>query len=246
MIRGLYTAATGMLTGSKKVDVIANNISNVDTDGYKKDIPVSGSFREVLTKRINDDTLGNKNIGTINYGSYVDQVYTIHSQGQLYQTDNNLDFAIQGDGYFEVETGEGVVYTRNGSFNRNSQGYLVDGQGNYVLGENGRIYIENDDISVDDRGSIFSDGVYIDRLRLVDFEDKTSLVKQGDNYFSQDGGAAPAQASIRQGFLEKSNVNPVDEMVEMISVMRNYETSQRMIKMQDQTLDKAVNEIARF
>src|SRR5690554_6574914 len=126
MLRGLYTAGTGMLTQRKRLDVLANNIADANTHGYKKDRVTLESFSEVLVSRINDGSrIPSNPVGSINYGVHLDQTHTNHYQGQLEYTGEPLDFALTGDGFFAVQTPDGIRYTRNGSFSRDENGFLT-------------------------------------------------------------------------------------------------------------------------
>lgn len=248
MIRGLYTAATGMITESMRTDVIANNVANVNTTGYKKDEMISTEFEAMLLKRINDgqDT---PEVGALGRGAWVDEIATIQDQGALKQTGNTYDLSIQGEGYFVIETPQGERYTRNGSFTRSSAGELVTMEGARVLSANGRpINIPGGaNVTVDAQGRIAVDNQDIAALGFVDFADRRALLKIGDNLFSPQEGQVPVAATgtIAQGSLEASNVNTVAEMVKLINAYRTYESNSKALVTQDSLLDKAVNEVGR-
>jgi len=246
MIRSLYTATSGMLTESKKLDIISNNLANVNTTGFKKDELVTKAFDDFLVYRI---SAGEPpvNIGVINPGVGVNEIYTNFYQGSLLETHNPLDLAISGGGYFAVETPNGIRYTRDGSFLLNKDNLLVTKEGYPVLGENGYITLGSGNISINEKGEIYLNDELVDRLKLVDFEDPNVLRKQGDNLFYTEGDVSEKEADgrIMQGFLESSNVNAVKEMVDMITVLRTYESNSKIVQSLDQTLDKAVNEIGR-
>lgn len=249
MQRGLYIAGTGMMVNRRLMENVTSNITNVETTGYKKNYLVTHSFDEVLVERLNDgDGVRRYYAGPLTWGTLVDQKYQDFSQGPLENTTLSTDLAIVGDAFFAVETPNGERYTRSGAFNLTVEGYLCDPEGNYVLGENGRIYVGGDDFSVNTNGEISVNGEYIDRFRLVSFADNNSLRSQGDNLFAateapiEDGNGA----QVRQYMLENSNVNTAQEMVDMITTYRAYESNQRMLKMIDETLGKGVNEIGRL
>jgi flagellar basal-body rod protein FlgG len=250
MIRGLYTAASGMLAQTKVMDVLANNLANVNTVGYKKDIVVLSSFPNVEAMREGGDNVPpDRKVGRIEYGVLIDTFHTVFEEGPLMETTGKLDFAIEGNGFFVVNTPQGERYTRDGAFTMNADGYLVTKDGHIVLGENGPIRLSPGDVSVDEKGNIINNGQLVDRLRIVDFSDYNALRKQGDNLFYLDNAVntqiVSATGRIRQGYLEESNVNSVKEMVNMISVMRNYESNQKVVTAFDETLGKAVNEVGR-
>ncbi|SNX53535.1 flagellar basal-body rod protein FlgF [Thermoanaerobacterium sp. RBIITD] len=247
MLRGLYTASSGMIAQQKIMDVLSNNLANVNTTGYKKDSVVTSAFPGfMVTKSGGDNVPYDGNVGRMNYGILVDTFNTNFSEGAIQETKGKLDFAIDGTGFFEISTPQGMRYTRDGSFTLNSNGYLVTKDGYNVMGQNGPIRLTEGDISVDNFGNITLNGQNVDRLNIVDFNNYNTLRKEGNNLFFNVGGQAiPSNATIKQGYLEGSNVNSVDEMVNMINVMRIYEANQKIALAFDETLDKAVNEVGR-
>ncbi|HAA63776.1 MAG TPA: flagellar basal-body rod protein FlgF [Thermoanaerobacter sp.] len=250
MLRGLYTASSGMITQTKIMDVLANNLANVNTVGYKRDVVVTSSFPNFeVTRHGGDNIPPNGKIGRMDYGVLVDTFHTNFEEGAFSQTNGKLDLAIDGNGFFVVNTPNGQRYTRDGSFTLSKDGYLVTQEGYIVEGENGPIQLSQGDISVDEMGNIINNGQLVDRLRIVDFDNYDGLRKEGNNLFFIDNSAnvqvIPATGKIKQGFLEQSNVNSVKEMVNMISVMRNYESNQKVVIAFDETLGKAVNEVGK-
>ncbi len=248
MIRGLYSSAWSMKTVQRKMDVVTNNISNVNSTAFKKDIVVFGSFPEILTARI-DSISGRTNIGTMNLGHDVDEVHTDFSEGSIENTANPYDFAIVGSpsAFFVVGEGAdgGTYYTRNGSFKINSNRELVTSEGYRVMGQDGPIVLENTEFSVDKDGSIILHGDIAGRLLIREFANPETLRKQGNCLLTETDETVVAEFSgeILQGAVEISNVNIIKEMVDMINVMRLYEANQRMITTQDNTLERAVNDI---
>lgn len=255
MIRGLYTAASGLLAQLVQNDLAANNLANVNTAGYKKDLPTFRTFPEVLIERLNDPDAGTSFnsaaqppiIGQLGTGVALERVYTVHQPGSLRETDNPLDLAIDGDGYFVIQTPQGERYTRNGAFHLDSSRQLVTLDGHPVLGEMGPVVIQRENFAINEDGQVVVDGTIVDRLRLVMPADPSLMEKQGNNLFAvqQNQNLPGATARIRAGFLEMSNVNPVEEMVNIITVMRAYEANQKVIQAHDNLLDKAVNEVGR-
>ena len=248
MLRGLYTATTGMTVQRAKMDVLTNNIVNASTTGYKKDNLLSSNFEEVLIERIGDPYLVNtsEEVGPYSFGTHIDEVYTDFSQGSIEPTETQTDLAITGDGFFAVETPDGERYTRAGNFCVNQEGYLVTADGYYVLGENGRINVGSGEFSVDGEGNIVSGDEARGTLRIVRLEETDGLRKQGDNLYYVFSGEAPADAEdfkIMQGYLESSNVDIATEMVDMITVYRAYEANQKILTMTDETLGMAVNNL---
>lgn len=247
MIRGIYAAASGMVAESIRNDVTANNLANVNTAGFKKDVAVSRDFASVLIKRINDGA-ETPTIGTLGSGAQIDEIATIHSGGAVRATGNAFDLAIDGKGFFAVQTANGVRYTRNGSFTKSAQGELVNSEGNRVLGQNGPVRINGGQMNISDDGSISVDGVQIDRLRVVDFANEKQLQKEGNSLYTAPEGTQTQTATgqVKQGYLEMSNVNVISEMVNMISGFRAYEVNGKVVQSHDQLLDKAVNEVGRL
>lgn len=253
MIRGLYTACAGMLAQLGRQDVIANNIANVNSTGYKRDVAVCESFPQMLMQRMGElETAGEQvkplspqPIGTVGTGAVIAQIATDYSAGNLQKTENSLDLAIAGEGYFVVQTPQGERYTRDGAFKLSDEGVLITSQGYAVLGRDGPIRAQGGNLVVDENGNVLAGGEMVDTLRVVGFDDQAMLVKTGDNLFNSDNGAARdiPQPRVLQGYLESSNVNAVKEMVELINVVRAYEANQKVIQAHDQMLDAAVNRV---
>lgn len=245
MVRGLYTAATGMMVQRNKMDVLTNNLVNAETTGFKKDTLVTTTFDEEIIKRLNDPAVnvyGGIEVGPYSYGTHVDEMVTDFTDGSFEQTGVPTDLAISGDGFFVVETDEGVRYTRSGNFSIDGNGYLVNADGHYVLGTGGRINIGTTEFDVLANGVINVDGRNVGRLRIETFEDKGVLRKEGNNlYYAYGGATIPANgAVVRQGVQELSNVNVVDEITDMITVYRKYEASQKIVSITDESLGLAV------
>jgi flagellar basal-body rod protein FlgG len=249
MLRALYTAGTGMLTQMKHMDVTGNNMSNSNTGGYKADRAVSVSFEDMLVKRTNDNGKSGQSpvVGPLNTGIYMDEVVTQHSQGPLEQTGKSTDLAIQGGGFFTVETQDGPRYTRGGSFFIDSEGYMTIDDGYRLMGKNGTVQPGTENITVNPYGDVYADNVYLDTLQMVSFPDTTQLVKEGSLLFQNNGAAAGEFAGeVAQGYLEGSNVDLTSELTQMMSFIQNYNSNQRIIRMLDETLAKTVNEVGRI
>lgn len=251
MLRGLYTASSGMITETKVMDVLSNNLANVNTTGYKRDSVITSAFPDYMFTRNGGDNIPpGGQIGKMDYGILVDTLHTNFQEGALSETKGKLDFAIDGNGFFVVDTPNGQRFTRDGSFAMSKDGYLVTQEGYYVEGLNGPIKLSEGNISVDEAGNIINNGQNIDKLNIMDFNNYDGLRKEGDNLFYIDNAVLsvqiiPSTGRIKQGYLEESNVNPVNEMVNMISVMRTYESSQRVVTAFDETLGKVVNEVGK-
>lgn len=254
MVRGLYTAAMGMNVQAKRLDLVSNDLANAGTTGYKKDVASISSFKEEYLARLNDHQNFEPNnaiIGKITYGAKIDGVYTDFSQGSVVATNLETDFAIQGDGFFTVQTPNGPAYTRDGNLSINQFGQLVTKEGYSVMGEEGAIELGEDYFSqgqqlvIKENGEVYVGNNYIDTLDMANFEDPNSLQKMDDNLYTSNGQRVPFTGNIIQNFLEVSNVNTVSAMVDMITVARAYEMNQKMVQTQDNLLGKAVNELGR-
>lgn len=256
MVRGLYTAYTGMVNQQKRLDTITNNLANASTTGYKKEGMTSRAFDEVLTYRVKDLTtpIFANNIGSMSLGVKIGETYTDFSQGSYQETGNTYDIAVEGNGFFSIlftdkNGNESVKYTRDGSFTTDADGYLRTKDGDYVLGEGGVIQIPANSakVAINELGEIYADGEYIDTLAVTDFEDYNYLSKYGENMYDlvEGGTETETDCIIRQGYLEASNINVVTEMVEMINLSRAYESNQKLIQTMDDMLNKSVNQVGR-
>lgn len=346
MNRGLYIAGTSLMANQKRLEVLANNLSNVNTKGFKKDFALTESFPEVLMTKIgsdpNRDTLVGGNeiiygtdgeihtaytpngyfvvetpigpsyvkdirfiidnegylktqyksdlgeyktdvenyltdgrgnllaavgdmeellqgivyypnprvIGTMNGGVKFQKIVTDFTQGEIIETSGNFDLALSGLGFFKVQGDDGeIYYTRDGSFTLNNNGELITSDGRQVLGFGGPIIINGEDLTITSSGQVIVDGVNAGTLDIVDINNKEFLRKIGDNYYRIIDGEVAEEAAfegeVLQGYLEGSNVNSINEMVEMITLLRNQEACQKAIRVQDEMLEKSANEIGR-
>ncbi len=208
-------------------------------------------------------------VGKLGTGAEVNEVYTEFEQGSLQSTENPFDLGLEGNGFFTVAVERGERYTRDGGFTLNKDGYLVTKNGNLVLGENGPIQVQANNFMINEKGEVIVNSalspeprdvvgmannnweqpVVIDRLKIVEFENMREIKKEGDSLYREtdlSGPALPAaEFKLLQGFLEKSNVNVVREMVDMIEVQRSYEANQKTIMTHSDTLGRLINEVAR-
>ncbi len=259
MVKGLYTAYTGMLHQEHRMDVLTNNLANADTNGYKKEGATAQSFDALLAYKIKDATEGYrtaKRIGSNNPGVKIGEGYTDFSEGPLKETGNTFDLALTDKGFFAVEfvnrEGESSTkYTRDGNFTLDADGYLRTQDGDWVLDPEGqRIKISTTagETQINIGGQIIQDGNVVATVGVTDFEDYDYLKRYGENYFEPVEGATEteAPAQIYAGFLETSNISIVDEMVSMITVARAYESNQKIITTIDGTLDIAANQLGKI
>ncbi len=263
MVKGLYTAYTGMLDAQNRMDILTNNLANADTNGYKKEGATTQTFADEMAIRIKDTSYYGlpKRLGTMSMGVHIGETYTDYTQGNYKVTDNLTDFALDGDGFFAISYTDkagntSVKYTRDGAFAINRQGYLVTKDGDYVLnaagamGSNPNAYIQvnpNEKIRVDENGNIFQDDQLVATIGVVNFEDYNYLAKYGENLYDlvEGGTVIASDAIVNQGCIEASNVNIVSEMVDMITIARAYQAGQKIINTADSMLDKAVNQVGK-
>lgn len=266
MVKGLYTAYTGMMEEMRRMDVMSNNLANADTTGYKKEGTVNSAFEDQLAIKIKDtsEAMSSKQIGSVHLGVKVGETYRDHSQGSFIVTDNTYDLALDGEGFFAVsftnkDGATSVKYTRDGAFTVNTDGYLMTKDGDFVLNSNGARNVAagqgnyvrvdpNEDVIIDETGRIYQQNRQVAQIGVVDFVNYDYLEKYGENLYdlAQGGQAQASTAKVNQGCLEASNVNVVSEMVDMITITRAYEANQKIIQTIDETLDKAVNTVGRI
>jgi flagellar basal-body rod protein FlgG len=240
MIQGIYTASTGMTALAQKQEQIANNLANVNTMGFKQ----SGLFTIAYQNLVKDDNgrvFANRDIKA-------DQVYVDYSEGTMRQTDGDLDLCIKGTGFFKVVTDAGIRYTRNGAFSLDPQGILITGDGSKVMGTDGFIRVEpNEKVRISETGEVIQNGYTKGFIKIVDFQKPYELRRTGNSYFSPVNVEAVELQSqgylLRQGYLESSNVDMIRNMVQMIATHRNYESSQKALHAQDETLEMAVSQV---
>lgn len=282
MIRGIYTGASGMVAQQHRLDTISNNLANVDLNGYKSDTSIHKAFPEMLIRRLSDNgqytfPMGSVDtapiVGKLGVGVAQNEVFTVFTQGALKQTENPFDLAMEGKGFFAIDTPLGERYTRNGAFTLGKEGMLLTKEGFPVMGQNGPIHIKENNFVIDQQGRIFVNKAFvddpnrlvsmqenqweeteqIDTLRMVNFDQERYIRKQGSSLWAatpDSGEAIELEGNntpkIHQGFVEGSNVNPVIEMVKMIEVNRAYEANQKSITNQETLAGKLINEGVRI
>ena len=275
MVKGLYTAYTGMINEQHRMDVLTNNLANANTNGYKKEGATAQAFKEQLALKIRDYTDAPntaRGLGYITPGVKIGEGYVDWSEGPMKETGNTFDLAIGGYGFFGVEytnkainierdtAGQtDIMYTRDGNFTLTREGMLVTQDGDPVLNSGGSpITIDpTADAYIDVKGNIIQNGRIVQTVGVFDFEKTVypdgrisydNLEYYGENFYIPVDAEqiAPQNFSVYSGFLEQSNVSVVDEMVTMIAVQRNYDTNQRMITTIDGTLDIAANQLGRL
>lgn len=249
MFQGFYNATSGMLTQNRNLNVISNNMGNVYTPGFRSDKYMATTFREVLMSRIgNKDKTNPSPLGYMAMIRASDETVTDYTTAGYSPTRSALDFALSGDGFFCIQSQNGTVYTRNGSFTLDDQGYLYLPTIGRVLGENGPIYMGTDKFTVDSRGNIYSEdgNTRFGCLRIVDFDDyDAQLIKETGNVFVAPNGGARAATDVKvvNNALEDSNVDAVKEMVNMMSGQRALQSSSQVMKIYDQLIGKIVSQL---
>lgn len=258
MLKGLYTAHTGLRNEQNRMDVMTNNLANASTVGFKKEGATSQSFGSVLAVKVKDASVGltrRQYIGWNNPGVKIGENYTDYTQGSFRITDNPLDVALDGEGFFAIEftnkAGEtSTKYTRSGDFTMTTDGFLVTNEGDYVLDENSRRIQLNplEAVTIRTDGSIVQGDAVVARIQVADFADYNYLEKYGETYFQPVEGAemTVSTATVNAGILEMSNVQVVSEMVNMIAITRQYESNQKVMQTYDSSLEIAVNQLGKL
>ncbi len=246
MFKGFYMAASGMLTQSRVLNTISNNMANASTPGYKGDTLATTTFGDILINRTGNK---DKSVYTpLNNSSMIktaDELVTNYKEGALEFTDRKLDFAINGNGFFQIQTANGEnKYTRNGSLNIDGDGYLCLQHIGRVMGENGPIQLETDKINVSEEGSITHSetGESLGKIRLVNFTDYTQVQKVDEGMFETTNplNTVAMEGRLKQGALERSNVQAMDEMMAMMASQRAFQSAGQIAKEYDQLMGKAV------
>jgi flagellar basal-body rod protein FlgG len=224
MILQMTEVVQGGLRQERKLEAIANHLANATTTGFKCDVL---SFDAVFRANM-----------TIDF-----------TPGDIQQTGNPLDIALKDEGFFKIQTSQGIRYTRNGTFTLDKDNVLVTLDGDPVLGETGPIMIDGKEVSVNQTGDVMVDNQVVDRLNIVSLALEENLEKEGASRFvyrgDQDDETAPENLNVVQGALERSNVSPVMEMTRMIETLRSYESYQKMLQAYDETDSRLINEIGK-
>jgi flagellar basal-body rod protein FlgG len=229
MVKGLYDAGQHLYSQMRSIQIVANNLANINTTGYKREVP----FAEIIARAENQNN----------------SQLTDFTSGTLVETENPLDLAITGRGLFMIKTDNGIELTNNGKFQISEEGFLVNGQGNKVMSKNGEVNINEEMISSKDSlvitktGEIKIGDVFIDQLVVANVEDQSMLQRTADQNFivinDEVQIADDTKFEIHQGYIEESNVNPILEMQAMIQINKDFEASQKIIGSLDQMMSKS-------
>ncbi|TMN21972.1 flagellar hook-basal body protein [Lentibacillus cibarius] len=262
MLRGFYTATSGMIAQQRRQEALSNNIANANTPGYKADQPVVRAFPEMLMYRMGKQHVPIERpvqdpIGSLHTGVYVQENVPNYGQGDVRDTGNSTDLALRNESlpdetgslFFTVQNADGERrYTRNGNFTVDGNGFLTTQQGYYVLDEAGApVQTGGMDFDVTEQGVVQADG-QATPLGIAYTDNANTLTKEGSGLFRGEAGGIPAGAgyTVRQGALERSNLDATQAMTQMMESYRTFETNQRVLKAYDKSMGKAVSEIARL
>ncbi|GGE85155.1 flagellar hook-basal body protein [Priestia taiwanensis] len=273
MLKGLYTATSGMISQQRKTEMLTNNLGNVNTPGYKAEQSTMRAFPELLMERYKQDGVPNTKhqtrtpIGGLHTGVYMQETIPKFVQGALRETNRKTDVALvdgnvpgaegrNGALFFAVMHPDGIQrYTRNGNFTIDSQGYMTTNDGMYVLDEaNNRIQLSSAEATIREDGTITDGERLVGRIKVVYANNPYALQKDENGLFRTVGGqplpnaaeAANVTYNVRQGYVESSNVDMSQTMTDMMVAFRSFEANQRIIQAYDRSLEKAVNELGRI
>jgi flagellar basal-body rod protein FlgG len=240
----MYSALSGNLAAMNRMDIISNNLANVNTPGFKKD---KMTFEGMLSSVTNPPAVPPST--TADPILQKSNVYIDYVAGPVSQTGNTFDMAIDGDGFFVVNTPDGLAYTRQGNFRLSADGTLVTTDGFAVQGQGGPIRISGNRIEIDSKGVVMADGTQAGTISMVDFPKPYALTKTGSAMFVPENPetvAQPATGELRQSHLEGSNVETITEMVQMIETSRYFDACQRAILSFNDMTSKAANDLGRL
>ncbi|MFP4481841.1 MAG: flagellar basal-body rod protein FlgF [Thermovirgaceae bacterium] len=256
MFRGIYDAASAMLVQQYGVDVTANNLANAETSGFKKQLAVAESHPEAVLVKTENGRWGSSRktpLGETALGVVMSETATEVSPGPLQETENPLDCALTGDGFFQIIDEEGdIFYTRSGNFTLNDEGQLVTPSGMMVAGAGGPIVAgDAETVSIRDDGMVFADGEELGRFAVFRFAEPSFLHRRGENLFSETLASGPAEAvadediRVASGVVEGSNVNIVEEMTKMITASRAYEAVSKAFDSEAETARQMIQAFGR-
>ena len=248
MFKGFYHLTSAMLSQGRRLDVVSNNMANVSTVGYKSDLYTDSTFREYIVSRIgNTDKSNRDEIGNSSYILAPSVLYTDYTQGAVEPTGMPLDFALMADGFFAIRTADGVAYSRNGSFSFDNEGYLCLPDEGRVLDMAGNpIRLGTDNFVVNSAGEFFGeDGEFLAQLGVYTFADNNTLERNPRGLFEGAGAQATGEVEVLWQYVERSNIDLVEQMVSMISSQRSLQSAAQVSKMYDQLMTKAANDLGR-
>lgn len=254
MMRGFYTATSGVLSQQKTIDVIANNITNVQTAGFKKDTLETSTFDDLLISKYeginasNDKTV--KNLSHASLVRYADSLYTNYEQGGIDNTGNPFDICIYGDGFFTLQDSDGnTLLSRRGQFALDSEGYLCTPGAGQLMGTNGPIKVNTSEFTVTSGGAVFVNDTYVDTIKMTFPNDVHKLVKYKEGYYidtdPEKQTTGNIKGELKQNYIETSNVEITKEITDMMASSKLYQSCTQVIKMFDTLNQKAITEVSR-
>lgn len=251
MIKGLYSAVTAMVMNATRQQVLSHNISNLQTPGFKQILTTAQDFKQNQAVYSNGYTVNGKidYLGLLGLGTQSGEEYIDFQQGALEETDNPLDFALQGNGFFTVDTPDGQRYTRDGRFLRDADNNLVTVDGFQVLDDAGQpIQLPDGDVSVSPEGAISVNGEEVATLGIGVFADPEAELQhtEGNLFTGPADSTGEDVPRVVQGYLETSNANPSQLMTQLVEVARSYEAAQKLVQNQDELLGKTIASLGRI
>lgn len=249
MFKGFYNLTSGMVTQQRHLNVVGNNMVNISTAGFKESRYTASTFDDVMYSRVGNQEKVYTEIGRQSYIRANSEIYVIHDQGIPEPTDIPLDFAIMGEGFFAIQQEGGeIVYTRAGSFSLDDEGYLCfPGVGRVLDPEGNTIQLGTDKLDVDSMGNISQkDGGYLGSLGVYTFEDVEELEHNDQGFFTGEGATAVQAPTVMWKYLERSNVDMIRQMTEMLTCQRALQSAASVTKMYDEVMGRAVSDVGRL
>lgn len=249
MFKGFYNLTSGMLTQQRNLNVVGNNLVNISTAGFKEERYTASTFDDVLMSRVGNKVKDYVPVGRESYIRATSEIYTNYDQGIPEPTNIPLDFAIEGPGFFAFQGLDGqTYYTRAGSFSLDEEGYLCfPGQGRMLDPDGQTIRLGTDKIECDNSGRIYAAaGGYLGQVGVFDFEDYAQLEHNDQGMFTGEGAQAVANPLVHWKYLERSNVDMVRQMTEMMTCQRSLQSAAQVTKMYDDVMNKAANDVGRL
>ncbi len=249
MLKGFYNLTSGVVTHQRNLNVVANNMTNVSTPGYKQDRYTATTFDEVMYSRVGNQSSEGQEIGRQSYIRATSDVETDFTQGTLEPTGLALDFAINGDGFFAVQTAQGqVAYTRSGNFSLDENGYLCYPGFGRVLNPQGQpIQLGTDKIYADDHGVLYyEEGGALGQLGVFQFADNGALERNAQGLFVGAGAQPTQTVQVLNKYVERSNSDMIKQMTDMITFQRSLQSATQVMKMYDSLMTKATTEVGRL
>ncbi len=249
MLKGFYNLTSGMLTHQRNLNVVANNMTNISTPGYKQDRYLATTFDEVIYSRVGNKSSEGQEIGNQSYIRATSDIVTDFTQGTLEPTGLALDFAINGEGFFAIQDAQGqVAYTRSGNFSLDEEGYLCYPGFGRVLNPQGQpIQLKTDKIHGDSQGVLhYDEGGVLGQIGVFGFADTAALERNANGLFTGGGAQAINTSQMLNGYVERSNSDLIRQMTDMITYQRSLQSAAQVIKIYDNVMTKATGEVGRL